>query len=218
MCPKNLRTRLRPVNVCCAIVASHFVARRGGPSEPAAATAIRVEFRSISKIGSTRFGTEASQIRSSDHQNAKRRAGRKDAPARQNHLVTDCKSPKLPISQRPAQETSPLPARSAFRAADPIWGDNNRDSRGKPLDPHTFSCLTRIGRSLCTPFAPAPAGRPIQHGIPPQSLVRDGRVTFVLPTTETFGKRPQPRRRSARISAEASRAYLSSTLAPAFSS
>src|SRR5258708_24898103 len=24
MCPKNLRTRLRPVNVCCAIVASHF--------------------------------------------------------------------------------------------------------------------------------------------------------------------------------------------------
>jgi hypothetical protein len=29
MCPKNLRTRLRPVNVCCAIVASHFVARQG---------------------------------------------------------------------------------------------------------------------------------------------------------------------------------------------
>src|SRR5215813_819387 len=26
MCPKNLRTRLRPVNVCCAIVASHLVA------------------------------------------------------------------------------------------------------------------------------------------------------------------------------------------------
>jgi len=24
-----LRTRLRPVNVCCAIVASHFVARQG---------------------------------------------------------------------------------------------------------------------------------------------------------------------------------------------
>src|SRR5436190_13650854 len=24
MCPKNLRTRLRPVNVCCAIVASHL--------------------------------------------------------------------------------------------------------------------------------------------------------------------------------------------------
>src|ERR1700733_2271174 len=29
ICPKNLRTRLRPVNVCCAIVASHFVARQG---------------------------------------------------------------------------------------------------------------------------------------------------------------------------------------------
>src|SRR5215831_7381623 len=24
MCPKNLRTRLRPVNVCCTIVASHY--------------------------------------------------------------------------------------------------------------------------------------------------------------------------------------------------
>jgi hypothetical protein len=29
ICPKNLRTRLRPVNVCCAIVASRFVARKG---------------------------------------------------------------------------------------------------------------------------------------------------------------------------------------------
>src|SRR5579863_7543626 len=32
MCPKNLRTRLRPVNVCCAIVASRFAAPlRSGP-------------------------------------------------------------------------------------------------------------------------------------------------------------------------------------------
>jgi len=39
MCPKNLRTRLRPVNVCCAIVASHFGALQGGaPSERDAVT------------------------------------------------------------------------------------------------------------------------------------------------------------------------------------
>src|SRR3954462_6032369 len=44
MCPKNLRTRLRPVNVCCAIVASHFVARSGRAVQSAAATAPRVEF------------------------------------------------------------------------------------------------------------------------------------------------------------------------------
>src|SRR5690242_14476380 len=100
MCPKNLRTRLRPVNVCCAIVASHCVARRGEPSETAAATAFRVEFRSISKAESAEHGTETSQICSSDHQNAKRRARRENAPARQNHHVTDCKSPKLPISRR----------------------------------------------------------------------------------------------------------------------
>src|SRR5690349_7178161 len=34
MCPKNFRTLLRPVNVCCAIVASRFVAPGGNePSE-----------------------------------------------------------------------------------------------------------------------------------------------------------------------------------------
>src|SRR3954452_10632378 len=44
MCPKNLRTRLRPVNVCCAMVASHFVARFGRAVQDAAAAAPRVEF------------------------------------------------------------------------------------------------------------------------------------------------------------------------------
>jgi len=39
-----LRTRLRPVNVCCAIVASHFVARSGRAVQDAVATAPRVEF------------------------------------------------------------------------------------------------------------------------------------------------------------------------------
>jgi hypothetical protein len=44
MCPKNLRTRLRPVNVCCAIVASHFVARFGRTFRSAAATAPGLNF------------------------------------------------------------------------------------------------------------------------------------------------------------------------------
>src|SRR4051812_13917005 len=34
MCPKNLRTRLRPVNVCCAIVASHLRRPRRGANLP----------------------------------------------------------------------------------------------------------------------------------------------------------------------------------------
>src|SRR5215468_74129 len=46
MCPKNLRTRLRPVNVCCAIVASHLRRPRRRANLPNArrTAAIRVEF------------------------------------------------------------------------------------------------------------------------------------------------------------------------------
>src|SRR5215469_9228138 len=34
MCPKNLRTRLRPVNVCCAIVASRYRRPPSGKANP----------------------------------------------------------------------------------------------------------------------------------------------------------------------------------------
>src|ERR1700675_4827915 len=44
MCPKNLRTRLRPVNVCCAIVASHFVAPGERTLRSAIATASGLNF------------------------------------------------------------------------------------------------------------------------------------------------------------------------------
>src|SRR6476660_1387502 len=47
MCPKNLRTRLRPVNVCCAIVASHFVAPDGRTFRSATAIAPGLNFESL---------------------------------------------------------------------------------------------------------------------------------------------------------------------------
>src|SRR4051812_32904603 len=47
ICPKNLRTRLRPVNVCCAIVASHFAACRGGPSKAKLASRFGLKFHSF---------------------------------------------------------------------------------------------------------------------------------------------------------------------------
>ena len=35
-----------------------------------------------------------------------------------------------------------------FRAATPIWGNNRRDSRGQPANPHTFPCMTHSGSPL----------------------------------------------------------------------
>jgi hypothetical protein len=42
-----LRTRLRPVNVCCAIVASHCVARQGRTFQSATAVAPGLNFDSF---------------------------------------------------------------------------------------------------------------------------------------------------------------------------
>src|ERR1700692_4230726 len=51
ICPKNLRTRLRPVNVCCAIVASHFVARQGRTFRSAIRIAPGLNFDSFLRPG-----------------------------------------------------------------------------------------------------------------------------------------------------------------------
>src|ERR1700761_317486 len=39
-------------------------------------------------------------------------------------------------------KSPPLRRPSCFRAAVPIWDGNHGDSRGKPSNPHTFSCST----------------------------------------------------------------------------
>src|ERR1700751_282712 len=75
--------------------------------------------------------------------------------ARQIHLVTDCKSPKLPnLPTACERKRHRFPTTNrAFRAVTPIWDDYRGNSRAKSPDPHTFSCTTPSGAPLCTPFA-----------------------------------------------------------------
>jgi hypothetical protein len=51
-----LRTRLRPVNVCCAIVASHFVARQRRTFRSAIGIAPGLNFDSFPKLKSPMSG------------------------------------------------------------------------------------------------------------------------------------------------------------------
>src|SRR6185437_14402581 len=92
ICPKNLRTRLRPVNVCCAIVASHFVAREGRTFRSAIGIAPGLNLETLARTepGHQDFNPEL-EYQTRRTQNDVRSAS--PHPARQNHLVTDRKSP-----------------------------------------------------------------------------------------------------------------------------
>src|SRR5437870_8612431 len=90
MCPKNLRTRLRPVNVCCAIVASHFVALEGEPSEARLASPPGLNPRQPVLSSDLRYLVLSATC---DLQNAKRRAKQGFCFARLNH---PCYGPKKP--------------------------------------------------------------------------------------------------------------------------
>src|ERR1700731_3122894 len=123
MCPKNLRTRLRPVNVCCAIVASHFVApeERTFPNPRLSKSRFGVEFRFVLRTVRLSPGHENPESKYPALKNAKRRTGRSNAPARQKPFRHGLQSPKLPISQRLALKPCGLSCEPCFRAAVPIW-------------------------------------------------------------------------------------------------
>src|SRR5215468_10939009 len=97
MCPKNLRTRLRPVNVCCAIVASHLRRPRceGGPSGCAVAAAIRAEFFEPSRPPQAQFRGFRPDfvLRTFKTQNAARGA-LQHPPVTTIHFA-DCKKPEI---------------------------------------------------------------------------------------------------------------------------
>src|ERR1700719_2734848 len=128
ICPKNLRTRLRPVNVCCAIVASHFVARFGRTFRSAIGIAPGLNFDSF-RGPEDRFSGLSPEfvLQTFTTQNDAR--GDRIAPARQNHCFTDCKSPKLPISQRLARVNAIPAARRAF-VLPPRYGVTIAEIRG----------------------------------------------------------------------------------------
>src|ERR1700742_3117525 len=103
------------------------------------------------------------------------------------------------------------PHRPYFRAAVPIWDDTRRDSRGKLPNPHTFLCTTRSGWNQIvfrSPEGPTEAG----HSCPSS---RHGRAN---PAIQSWRTHPRIGPCLSGDGAQASAAYLSSTLAPAFSS
>src|ERR1700739_4943804 len=166
MCPKNLRTRLRPVNVCCAIGASHFVALQGGePSglRPPSRSGLNVDhFEGEKPVSgnqlvlnlffrpSKRKTTRGAQMRTRPSEPFSLRT----AKARQ------CLSP----NGLQGGNTGAAAPKPCFRAAVPIWDDNHGDSRGKPAYPHTFLCSTRIRLPLCASTEAITArSRPRRH-------------------------------------------------------
>jgi hypothetical protein len=138
---------LRPVNVCCAIVASHFVAPEGRtfPKPRLSKPLFGVEFRFALWTVRLSPGRQNPESKYPVLKNAKRRTGRSNAPARQKPLRHGLQSPKLPISQRLAAKPCGSSCRPCFRAAAPIWDGNRGKSRGIPINPHTFSCWPPAG-------------------------------------------------------------------------
>src|SRR4029078_12760611 len=101
MCPKNLRTRLRPVNVCCAIVASRYPSPfRGRTFQSAAATAPQVNFSSVGgHEGQFQEAQVEAQVLNLFFRPSKRKTtrGAPDRTRPPHLLIADCKSPKFPI-------------------------------------------------------------------------------------------------------------------------
>src|ERR1700747_546359 len=114
ICPKNLRTRLRPVNVCCAIVASRY---RLVIDAPVRAHPSRRPLPGLlgSNLHSSRGPEDRFVLPTLKPQNNALR-DRKGRSSRQNHLITDCKSPKLPIlpTAYRGKRRRPLTARRPF--------------------------------------------------------------------------------------------------------
>jgi hypothetical protein len=115
-----LRTRLRPVNVCCAIVASHFVARQGRTFRSAIAIAPGLNFDSFLSPG-TNSRTKVLNGRRTP-ENAKRRAGRMTAPARPNLPRHGLKKPEIAYLPTACAETSPFLAPTVLSCCRPDMG------------------------------------------------------------------------------------------------
>ena len=141
-------TRLRPVNVCCAIVASHFVALEGRTFRSATAIAAGFNFDPFQGPKAQFQGLSPESVLSTlKTQNDARGASSRTRPS--EPLLHGLQKPEiayLPTACGGKRRYSHRLPR--FRAATPIWGNNRRDSRGTPANPHTFPCTTRSGSPL----------------------------------------------------------------------
>src|SRR5581483_11112998 len=150
MCPKNLRTRLRPVNVCCAIVASRY--RRpfegGEPSKARLPPPPGFEFSSVLGSEAQFQGTQVLNLffRPSERKTT-REALDRTRPSDRSHC--GLQKPEIACSPNDLRRIRRRPPpKPCFRAAAPIWGSNRGDSRVKFSNPHKFPCSTYTRASL----------------------------------------------------------------------
>jgi hypothetical protein len=97
------------VNVCCAIVASHFVARQRRTFRSAIGIAPGLNFDSFLSL-EPRCQDLNPESTPPNIQNAKRRAGRMTAPARHNHLSHGLKKPEIALSPNGLRRHAAVPA------------------------------------------------------------------------------------------------------------
>src|SRR6202008_5179522 len=147
MCPKNLRTHLRPVNVCCAIVASHPASPppEGEPSEPRLPPPSGLNFRSVSPPGA-QFGYFV-PISFFGPSKRKTTRGALTAPARHNHSFCGLqKARNLTVSQRlsPGNLPSPPPRRVFLLPS--RYGAAQLEIRGVSPRIPTLFCVRRASR------------------------------------------------------------------------
>src|SRR3954447_3660609 len=153
ICPKNLRTRLRPVNVCCAIVASHFVARHGRTFRSAIGIAPGLNpDTSPNSKSHVRFLFVDPTLRPSERKTT-REAGLLLRPSQPSVLRTE-KARNLPISQRLNRDTSPFPPLSRAFVLPSRYGMAIVEIRGVFPQIPTQSCVQ------LTPSRPGLTGHP----------------------------------------------------------
>src|SRR3954454_11497776 len=140
MCPKNLRTRLRPVNVCCAIVASHFVARHGRTFRSAIGIAPGLNpDTSPNSESQLRFIFLDPTMRPSERKTT-REAGLPLRPSQPSVSRTE-KARNLPVSQRLNRDTSPFPPLSRAFVLPSRYGMAIMEIRGVFPQIPTQSCV-----------------------------------------------------------------------------
>ena len=140
MCPKNLRTRLRPVNVCCAIVASHFVAPEGRTFPKRDCHRPRVEFRhsSFAQLAlSVRTEILNRSIRTL--KNAKRRTGRSERTRPSKTVSSRTAKARNCLSPNGLRRNLAVPAASRAFVLPPRYGMAIVEIRGvtPPIPTHS---------------------------------------------------------------------------------
>jgi hypothetical protein len=157
---------LRPVNVCCAIVASHFVARQGRTFRSAIGIAPGLNLDTPQ--------TQKPNVRililnwTLESQNAKRRAGRLSAPARRTHFFYGPKKPEIACLPTAYAETLAFPPSNRAFVLPPRYGMTIVEIRELvPTNPHTFLCTTRRVAPTWPVFGYPPSGLPNPDFDPP---------------------------------------------------